>query len=209
MIILILITIIIGLIIYCNVSNKESYKTIDKCQKFIDFDQIKSYMSTDFDLLIIKNNEFDIYKYDGQNLNVNPKYFKFHKNYLTSVIDGYKQKWVKAPLRLSPLYYSIKNITLDELLFKGGIYCNEDNIEEPMVVEGNNKFYIPSIGILELIEPFANTRQQMDKLKYFKNENGLIGNIKGYRDKDQKFNIQWICWSRNNKILNYGTILKN
>lgn len=217
-IISVLIIIIIGLTIYCNVNNKESF-----CSIPLDYSQIHSFMSTDQDpdFLIIKEGKFNIYKFNGQNLQVNPKYFSFKKSKnhlltsknhsLTSKIDGVKQKWVKCPLRISPLYYAIRNISLDQLKSDGGIYCNENNIEEPItVVSENNIFSIESIGLLELVEPFANTRQQMDKLKYFKgiNENnGLIGNIKGYRDKDQKFKIEWIRWSKNGKCLNYGCLL--
>ena len=95
---------------------------------------------------------------------------------------------------------------MDQLKSKGAIYCDQNDIEEPMSVIGNDLFTIPSIGTLQLVEPFAPTRQQMDQLKYFKTDE-LIGNIKGYRDKDQKFNIQWIRWSKNGKCLNYGTIL--
>src|SRR5271154_168692 len=127
-IISVLIIIIIGLTIYCNINNKESF-----CSIPLDYNSISSFMSTDQnpDLLIIRNENFNIYKFNGQNVKVNPKYLSSKNHSLTSKIDGLKQKWVKCPLRISPLYYAIRNISLDQLKSDGGIYCNENNIEEP------------------------------------------------------------------------------
>jgi hypothetical protein len=166
-----------------------------------------SFMSTDPkpSFLLIKNNNVRIFNYDGQNIITNLSKFKINKNNLTSKIYGIKQKWIPAPIQ-------IMNIKLKNLQQSGGLYHNYDNNIIPIIPmdhlstdKSPRKFTLDNY-ILELHMPYANIRQQEDKLMFFKGENGLIGKISGYRDKNQDFVIEWVYWTQNGKDLSYGTI---
>jgi hypothetical protein len=195
----------------------------------------QSFMSTDInsDLLITRENKqkentnenncnvkLDIYRFNGQNLNIdstitdniistsfNQNFGKINDKSLTTQIYGYKQNWIPCPLIISPLYNdkrSINDGNLEDLNKYGGIYYGINNTNKLIIPITLNNWKLED-NILTLYQPYSTTREEMDKLKYF-TYNGLIGNIKGYRDKDQKFNIEWIRWRENNNYISYGTI---
>jgi hypothetical protein len=200
--------------------------------------QTQSFMSTNInsDLLItLKNNQnlikenecnirLNIYRFNGQNLTIdsivdnniittsfNKNFGKINNTSLTTQIYGYNQQWIPCPLIMSPLYNNVINISLEDLNKYGGLYYGSNNLTELIIPISLNQWKLGN-NILTLYEPYATTREEMDKLKYFTYqvyENKLVGNVKGYRDKDQKFKIEWIRWilkGKNDKFISYGTI---
>jgi len=196
--------------------------------------KLNSFMSTDInsDFLVIKNTteiteitpsdeypdcdnfQLDIYRYDGQNISLNSElndntlkdFGKINNKSITSQLYGLNQIWVEAPLVISPIYNTVITITLDHFRQYGGIYYGPNNKKEEIIPISKDQFKLGKYT-LTLYQPYATTREEMDKLNYFMTDNGLIGNIKGFRDKDQKFNIEWIRWRKsNNECISYGTI---
>lgn len=151
------------------------------------------------------NINLHLFKYDGQNINIDSvvlgntisKFGTINNN----SIKTDNTLFIPAPLK-------IMNIRLDDLKSHGGLYYDHTNIITPITPMNCDMFKLGPYT-LTLIEPYANTRQQSDKMMLFKGNSGLIGEIHGYRDKDQKFIIEWICWKQNNNYLNYGTIMSN
>lgn len=151
------------------------------------------------------NVNLHLFKYDGKNIDINTSIIdndiiNFGK-VINNTIQTDDTTFIPAPLK-------IMNITLNDLKLRGGLYYDHNNVITQIIPINCNLFSLEKYT-LELIEPYANTRQQSDNLMFFKGDNGLVGEIHGYRDKNQNFIMEWICWRKNDEYLSYGTVMAN
>lgn len=220
----IVIVIVITVIIIFSTQNKKTFESFNSSNNFNFFDPIiptsinnlcnqkSAFISIEKDptfLLITPmdncNINLHLFKYDGQNIDMNTHINEATISNFGEIINNKIKTddtvFIPAPLK-------IMNIRLDDLKSRGGLYYDHNNVITPINKISCNRFKLNN-HTLDLIEPYANTRQQSDKLMLFKGNNGLIGEIHGYRDKDQKFVMEWICWRKNGKYLSYGTVMSN
>jgi len=154
--------------------------------------KLNSFMSTDInsDFLVIKNTteitpsddcdnfQLDIYRYDGQNISLNSElndntlkdFGKINNKSITSQLYGLNQIWVEAPLVISPIYNTVITITLDHFKQYGGIYYGPNNKKEEIIPISKDQFKLGKYT-LTLYQPYATTREEMDKLNYFMTDN--------------------------------------